>query len=153
MIGVRFPSPAFLRKPFKTLCGKGFNNYSALTLSKRLGKLVSVWGKYWGKSTAFYPNQFMSLLDTKPKARKGTVQIKVSNDRLQLVFSYSGKRHYISLGIPDSKANRKAAEAKAKLIESDIALDRFDLTLTRYKLQKSDVSTVTPNFTPSLGDL
>lgn len=95
----------------------------------------------------------MSPLDTKPKARKGTVQIKVSNDRLQLVFSYSGKRHYISLGIPDSKANRKAAEAKAKLIESDIALDRFDLTLTRYKPQKSDVPTVTPNFTPSLGDL
>jgi integrase len=51
------------------------------------------------------------------------------------------------LGLPDNKINRKAAEAKAKLIESDIAFDRFDPTLVRYKPQ-SVLSTVTPSSTP-----
>ena len=70
--------------------------------------------------------------DTQRKASKGSVQIKNSNDRLQLVFSHAGKRHYLSLGLPDNRMNRKAAEAKAKLIESDIAFDRFDSTLANY---------------------
>lgn len=77
------------------------------------------------------------------KASKGSVQIKVSNGRLQLVFSHTGKRHYLSLGLLDNKLNRKAAEAKAKLIESDIAYERFDPTLAKYKPQ-SALSTVTP---------
>ncbi len=37
----------------------------------------------------------------------------VKNDRLQLRFHYAGKRHYFSLGLPDTKVNRRAAEAKA----------------------------------------
>jgi integrase len=82
------------------------------------------------------------------KASKGSVQLKVSNGRLQLAFSHAGKRHYLSLGLPDSKINRKAAEAKAKLIEADITFDRFDPTLAKYKPQ-SVLSTVTPAFTPS----
>lgn len=81
------------------------------------------------------------------KASKGSVQIKASNGRLQLVFSYGSKRHYLSLGLSNSKINRRAAEAKAMLIESDIRLDRFDPTLTKYKPQ-SALSTVTPNTTP-----
>lgn len=85
---------------------------------------------------------------THHKASKGSVQIKISNQRLQLVFSHAGKRHYLSLGLPDNKVNRKAAEAKAKLIESDIAYDRLDPTLAKYKPQ-SALSTVTPVFTPS----
>ncbi|NJM66377.1 MAG: DUF3596 domain-containing protein [Acaryochloris sp. RU_4_1] len=78
---------------------------------------------------------------------KGSVSILVSNGRLQLRFHYAGKRHYLSLGLPDNKINRKAAEAKAKLIEADMAFDRFDPTLARYKPQ-SVLSTVTPSFTP-----
>jgi len=69
--------------------------------------------------------------DTQRKASKGSVQIKNSNGRLQLVFSHASKRHYLSLGLPDNKLNRKAAEARAKLIESDIAYDRFDETLVK----------------------
>ncbi|NEQ97574.1 MAG: DUF3596 domain-containing protein [Cyanothece sp. SIO2G6] len=34
----------------------------------------------------------------------------VSNGRLQLRFRYAGKRHYVLLGLPDSKTNRKADE-------------------------------------------
>lgn len=90
----------------------------------------------------------MYAKDTQRKASKGSVQIKVSNDRLQLVFSHAGKRHYLSLGLPDHKVNRKAAEAKAKLIESDIAYERFDHTLAKYKPQ-SALSTITPIFTPT----
>ncbi len=58
--------------------------------------------------------------DTQRKASKGSVQIKNSNDRLQLGFSHAGKRYYLSLGLPDNKVNRKAAEAKAKLIQSGL---------------------------------
>jgi integrase len=69
------------------------------------------------------------------KASKGTVQIKTSNERLQLVFSFGGKRHYLSTGFTDTKANRKLAEMKAKQIELDILCNNFDITLARYKPQ------------------
>jgi integrase len=73
------------------------------------------------------------------KASKGTVQIKISNDRLQLVFSFRGKRHYLSTGFPDTKANRKLAEMKARQIELDILCDNFDITLEKYKPQSQQV--------------
>ena len=52
------------------------------------------------------------------------------------------------LGLPDTPLNQKVAEAKAKLIESDITLDRFDVSLAKYK-PKSVLSTVTPTVTPN----
>ncbi|BDA73792.1 phage integrase [Calothrix sp. PCC 7716] len=81
------------------------------------------------------------------KASKGTVQIKNSNERLQLVFSYGGKRHYLSTGFIDIPANRKLAEMKARQIELDILSGHFDPTLAKYK-PESVLSTVTPTFTP-----
>jgi len=45
------------------------------------------------------------------KEPKGSVSIIDSNNRLQLRFRYGGKRYYLSLGLPDTKINRKAAEA------------------------------------------
>ena len=92
----------------------------------------------------------MHSINTQHKASKGSVQIKNSNGRLQLAFSHGGKRHYLSLGLPDNKVNRKAAQAKASLIESDIAFDRFDPTLAKYKpqLALSTVTPITPIFTP-----
>ncbi len=86
---------------------------------------------------------------SKSKSPKGSVRIKVSNGRLQLVFSHSGRRHYFSLGLPDSKLNRKAAEAKAKVIEADIAFERFDPTLAKYKPQTA-INTFTPISTPKV---
>jgi integrase len=67
------------------------------------------------------------------KAFKGTVQIKLSNDRLQLVFSFVGKRHYLSLGLHDTPINRKVAEAKARQIELDMLSGYFDATLAKYR--------------------
>lgn len=92
----------------------------------------------------------MHSINTQHKASKASVQIKNSNGRLQLAFSHRGKRHYLSLGLPDNKVNRKAAQAKASLIESDIAFDRFDPTLAKYKpqLALSTVTPITPIFTP-----
>lgn len=92
------------------------------------------------------------------KASKGTVQIKTSNDRLQLVFSFGGKRHYLSTGFTDSKANRKLAEMKARQIELDILCNNFDTTLAKYKPQSEQII-FTPSLTPveesyaSLADL
>ncbi|BAZ37727.1 phage integrase [Calothrix sp. NIES-4101] len=90
------------------------------------------------------------------KASKGTVQIKTSNDRLQLVFSFGGKRHYLSTGYTDSKANRKLAEMKARQIELDILCNNFDVTLEKYKPQSQQVefTTTSENKThASLADL
>lgn len=82
------------------------------------------------------------------KASKGSVRLKISNDRIQLVFTVAGKRHYISTGLADTPANRKVAERKAAVIEDDIFKERFDPTLQKYKPQ-SALTTVTPIFTPT----
>jgi integrase len=71
----------------------------------------------------------------KSRAHKGAVTILVSNGWLQLRFSFGSKRHYLSLGLPESKTNWMVAEAKAKLIEADIVFERFDPTLEKYKSQ------------------
>ncbi|NJL65353.1 MAG: DUF3596 domain-containing protein [Methylacidiphilales bacterium] len=84
---------------------------------------------------------------TPQKSSKGTVQIKISNDRLQLVFRIAGKRYYLSTGFTDSVANRKVAEMKARQIELDILSGNFDPTLAKYKPEALLVK-VTPSITP-----
>lgn len=71
------------------------------------------------------------------KLCKGSVQIITSHDRLQLRFRFAGKRHYLSLGFPDSTTNRKLAEKKAREIELDILSGNFDQTLQKYKTQSA----------------
>jgi integrase len=99
----------------------------------------------------------MYAKEPQSKSSKGSVQIKTSNGRLQLVFSHAGKRHYLSLGLPDSKTNRKLAEMKARAIELDIVSSNFDPSLTKYKPQAA-LSTATPvtpinTLKPNLDDL
>jgi hypothetical protein len=48
----------------------------------------------------------------------------------------------LALELPDSDLNRKMAEAKAKLIKSDTALERFDYTLEKYRKPKAPTLTV-----------
>jgi integrase len=101
----------------------------------------------------------MSPQSSPTKANKGTVQIKNSNGRLQLVFSYGSKRHYISLGFTDSKSSRKLAELRAREIELDILSGNFDATLAKYKPEKvpspsTAVTPITPTpVQPSLAEL
>ncbi len=90
----------------------------------------------------------MSSKDSKSKASKGTVQIKNSNDRLQLVFRFAGKRYYLSTGFTDTVANRKLAEMKARQIELDILSGNFDPTLAKYKPESLQAK-VTPSITPA----
>ena len=79
---------------------------------------------------------------TPGKAFKGTVQVKNSNGRLQLVFSYGGKRHYLSTGWVDNLTNQRLAQLKAGEIEKDILYERFDSTLEKYK-PRSALTTTT----------
>lgn len=65
----------------------------------------------------------------KQRRSKGTVQIKVSNSRLQLVFSWQGQRYYLSIGLPDIPLNRKGAERVARQIELDFVSGNFDPSL------------------------
>lgn len=72
------------------------------------------------------------------KSKSGSVQIKTSNDRLQLVFSFGGKRHYLSLGLSDNPFNRKQAQDKAFEIQRDIEYGQFDASnLEKYKVKSS----------------
>lgn len=90
------------------------------------------------------------------KHAKGSVSVIVSHSRLQLRVRYGGKRHYISLGLPDTAENRKHAEMKARQIELDILSDNFDATLVKYKPQAAftvDSPDITPNVTPKLSEL
>jgi integrase len=72
------------------------------------------------------------------KAKSGSVQVKVSNNRLQLVFSFGGKRHYLSLGLTDTPYNRKQAQDKAFEIQRDMDYGQFDASnLETYKVKSS----------------
>ncbi len=83
------------------------------------------------------------------KARTGSVQIRSSNNRLQLVFSFCGKRHFVSTGLGDSPFNRKQAQDKALEVERDIAYGEFDPNnLDKYKALAA-LTTVDPTPTNS----
>ena len=75
------------------------------------------------------------------KTPKGSVAIRVSNNRLQLVYRYLGKRIYFSLGLPDSKANRAYAQSIASKIQMDILSGNYDITQQAYKHFESEPKT------------
>ncbi|HEY9827485.1 MAG TPA: tyrosine-type recombinase/integrase [Stenomitos sp.] len=80
-----------------------------------------------------------------PRTPKGAVAIQSLKGRLRLVWSYGGERYFLSLGLPDTKLNRKAAEIKARQIEGDVVTGNFDPTLNKYKAEgqrSSDISVV-----------
>lgn len=91
------------------------------------------------------------------KSKVGSVQYRSSNNRLQLVFTFGGKRHFLSTGLSDTPYNRKLVQDKALEIERDIQYGEFDVTLEKYKpdsvLSAVDpVTTIHPS-TPTLGQL
>ncbi len=78
------------------------------------------------------------------KSKPGSVQVKVSNNRLQLVFSFGGKRHYLSLRLTDTPYNHKLAQEKAFEIQRDMDYGQFDAqNLDKYKIGVS-LTTVDP---------
>lgn len=60
------------------------------------------------------------------------VHTRVSNGRLQLIFTHRGKRYCHSPGYPDTAIGRQYSELVAKQIQEDILKDRFD-GLAKYK--------------------
>jgi hypothetical protein len=76
------------------------------------------------------------------KAAKGSVQVKAIKGRLRLVWSFVGKRYFLSLEVEDSPLSRKVAEAKAKLIEADIISGNFDQSLEKYKPESRRKSSI-----------
>ncbi|HIK04968.1 MAG TPA: DUF3596 domain-containing protein [Trichormus sp. M33_DOE_039] len=85
----------------------------------------------------------------KGKVPKGNVSILSSNGRLQLRLRYGGERLYLSLGLPDNKISRKAAEVQKNQIELDIVSGNFDSTLAKYKPQ-SALRIAKPDITPKV---
>ncbi|MDG2992110.1 site-specific integrase [Candidatus Synechococcus calcipolaris G9] len=82
------------------------------------------------------------MAKTATKAKKGSVTLKNSNGRLQLVFSYPilapngetvRKRFYLSTGFEDTPINRQRAGVIAATIQRDIDYAELDTTLERYK--------------------
>ncbi|TAG93726.1 MAG: DUF3596 domain-containing protein [Oscillatoriales cyanobacterium] len=72
--------------------------------------------------------------------------VEVFKDRLRLAWSWQGKRFWLYVGLPDTRANRKVAEIKARTIELDITSNNFDPSLTKYKPQKQESTFVTKLF-------
>ncbi len=86
----------------------------------------------------------MPSRNSSTKAAKGSVRLKISNNRIQLVFTVAGKRHYLSTGLMDTPSNRRVAERKAAPIEDDIFKEKFDPTLEKYR-PRSELPSVIPN--------
>jgi integrase len=76
------------------------------------------------------------------KAAKGSVQVKAVKGRLRLVWSFQEQRYFLSLETEDSALSRKVAEAKAKLIETDVLTGNFDPSLDKYKPETQRKSSI-----------
>lgn len=89
-------------------------------------------------------------------ARKGEIAIAVRNGRLQLRWTFQGRRYYLSTGFPDTPTNHVIAAKLAGQIEFDMATLSFDETLAKYRTNHKKVSAaplapVTPSI--RVGDL
>lgn len=70
--------------------------------------------------------------------KKGNLSVDSKDGKLRIHlprYLFNGKNTYLYLRLPDTPENRVIAEAKAQAIEADIALERFDHTLAKYKPQ------------------
>ena len=68
------------------------------------------------------------------KAKTGSVIIRSSNNRLQLVFTHAGKRHFLSLGLSNTPLNMKTAQEIAFDVQRDIQYGEFDPPYRKYKI-------------------
>lgn len=80
------------------------------------------------------------MIQQRKKAPKGSVQVKTVRssagvDWLRLVWSYEGKRYFLSLGLEDNPLNRIVAQKLALQIQGDCVTGNFDDSLKKYKSQ------------------
>jgi integrase len=71
------------------------------------------------------------MADNPARNAWGTVAIQTFKNRLRLVWSHGGKRHFLYRNLPDGKVNRLVAQQRARQIEGDLATSNFDLTLDK----------------------
>jgi len=109
------------------------------------------WGEFGVKICPLSPEIhgcYSHLIPPSSQGEAGNpVQIKISHKRLHLVSSWQGQRYYLSLGVPDTAINRKAAEQKARQIELDCVSGNFDPTLDKYRpehVPKGKAQEITP---------
>ncbi|MGF1459261.1 MAG: Arm DNA-binding domain-containing protein [Leptolyngbyaceae cyanobacterium] len=81
----------------------------------------------------------MSVKISKSKAVNGSVQLKPSNQCLQLAFTYQGQRRHISTGYSDTPRNLQVSQRKVAILEEDIEKERFDK-------HESLIKTLTPTY-------
>lgn len=67
------------------------------------------------------------------KAPKGTVSVVNQDGMLRLRWRYQGTPYTLTLGLFDSPLHRRVAQGKAAEIQADLAFDRFDPTLAKYR--------------------
>lgn len=67
------------------------------------------------------------------RGKRGGVHIHSRNKMLTIRWTLLGQGYRLALGLPDTPVNRRAARAQAAEIERDIALEQFDLSLSKYK--------------------
>jgi integrase len=108
----------------------------------------------------------MQSNNSKGKASKGSVQTKISNGRIQLVFSYpvvnpegkiKSKRFYLSTGYDETPLGKQQASILVAKIQRDINYGEFDASLNKYK-SAAELAEVNPITEPvetkiNLGDL
>jgi Arm DNA-binding domain len=91
------------------------------------------------------------------QAKTGKVGIRNSNERLRLVFTHEGKRHFVSLGLSNTPVNQVLAQEKAFQIQRDIEYSEFDPTYKKYKVQPAlkivEAAPEPQDSTPELGAL
>lgn len=66
----------------------------------------------------------------------GKVKIEAFRDKYRLRFSYFKKRHSLTIGDISEEA-WKVACAKAQEINSDILMERFDVSLAKYSPERA----------------
>ena len=76
---------------------------------------------------------------TRRKAKVGTVTVRNSNNRLQLVFTHLGKRHFVSLGLAHSPLNMRKAQEIAFEVQRDIEYGEFDKHLPEIPLPQQSL--------------
>lgn len=77
------------------------------------------------------------------KSPKGTVSVRNQDGMLRLRWRYQGKAYALTLGLSDTALHRQIARGRADIIQSDIAFDRFDRTLQKYRPQPDRPSLTT----------
>src|SRR6476661_465603 len=90
------------------------------------------------------------------KNPKGSVVVGQLRGMLRLQLPrhlFGGQQKYLYLSLPDTPLNRSAAEEKARAIAADIAFDKFDASLQKYRPAVTVAAPMKTQYSLTLGEL